>query len=170
MEYLSVSFSPKEYKRIFSKISIDNKTDCWNWTGSLDGFGYGLLWYKRKTERIHRVIYSFFKHQIPRGRDATKFAQLDHICKNKKCCNPEHLELVSQKTNILRADSPVSRNARKTHCKHGHLLIVNNNGRRDCHICDSIRHKKRMSGDMREYWLKKNCEATKRYYWKNKSK
>lgn len=168
MNYLSASFSPKEHKRIFSKISIDDETGCWNWTGSLDEQGYGLLWFKRRTERIHRVMFAFFKHPIPRGSKETKLFQLDHLCMNRRCCNPDHLEIVNQRTNILRGTSPVAINSRKTHCKYGHPLSTTPSGKRACRICDSIRHKKRMQGDKREYWLKKQNEASKRFYWKNK--
>jgi hypothetical protein len=167
IEYLTAFLSPKEHKRIFSKILIDNKTGCWNWTGSLDFQGYGLLWYKNRTERSHRVLYAFFIKPIPRGSKITKTFQLDHVCKNKRCCNPKHLEIVNQRTNIIRGGGPSAINYRKIYCKHGHELPkINKIGRRDCKMCDSIRKKERMTGPKREYWLNKAKESSRRYYHK----
>lgn len=171
LKYLTVSFNEKEKKRIFSKISIDPNTGCWIWDGSQDGGGYGLVWYHNRTERIHRVLYAWKYGPIPRGAKPTKIAQLDHVvCNNTICCNPEHLELVTQKINVLRGNSIIAISARKTHCKYGHKLPERNASgkRRNCPICDRLRHKKRIEGPDRDYWLKKQCEASKRYYWRNK--
>jgi hypothetical protein len=167
IKYLTVSLNETEYKRIFDKISIDPLTDCWNWTSAFDYQGYGLVWYHKRVERIHRLIYAYFRGPIPRGRQATKQFQLDHVvCKNKKCCNPAHLEIVTQKVNVLRGNGITAQAARKTHCKRGHLFPERDpNGiRRTCPICDSLRHKARMQGPKREYWKQKQRETAQRYY------
>jgi hypothetical protein len=164
---LVVTLSPKEHKRIFAKIAINPKTKCWNWTGSLDQQGYGLLWYKHRTERIHRVLYAFFVKPVPKGIGSRRIAQIDHICRNHSCCNPDHLELVTERENIIRGISPVAINAKKTHCNKGHLLLnkfrKNSTSRIYCPICDVERHKVRMAGPKRQYWLQKAKEATRRY-------
>jgi hypothetical protein len=68
--------------------------------------------------------------------------QIDHLCRNRACCNPEHLEAVSRKENILRGKAPSAVNAKKTHCHRGHLLSLENCdkyelkfGIRKCKIC-----------------------------------
>lgn len=170
MEYLTIdTLSPKEHKRIFKSISIDPSTQCWNWTGSLDGQGYGLVWFRRRTERIHRVIFAWKVMPIPRG-DACRFAQLDHkVCQNRKCCNPEHLELVTHQVNTTRGIGPSGINARKTHCIRGHLLVTVSNGRRrDCRVCQNLRQKALLQGPKREYWLEKRRQASRRYYERKK--
>ena len=170
-DYLIVDFTPKEHKRIFKKISLYPKTTCWIWTGSKDEQGYGMLHYRGKTERIHRVMYSYYNGPIPRGVKARKNAQIDHKCNNTTCCNPEHLELVTQKTNVLRGNGITAQCARKTHCKYGHKLpeYKSNKPRRYCKECDRIRHKKRIQGPDREYWLEKARQSAKRYRDKHKN-
>ena len=157
MNKLVVLLSNKEHRRIYAKISINQESGCWEWLGALDGQGYGLVWYGGRTERSHRVVYASIKGAIPRGRSW----QLDHLCRNTKCCNPEHLELVTQQINILRGVGPTAVNARKTHCKYGHPFEEH---RRPCRRCDSIRHRARLQGPNREYWLRKGRESAKRWY------
>lgn len=164
MHELVVALSPKEHKRIFNKIIVNESTKCWEWIGSKDQSGYGLLWYKGRTERIHRVLYAFFVNPIPRETITIRKQSIDHLCRNHSCCNPEHLELVTQKENGLRGVGLKAINAKKTHCKYGHPYpSYNGKARHYCRTCDSIRHKKRMQGENREYWLKKAREAYQRY-------
>ena len=124
-----------------SKISIDNQTGCWNWTGYIDAGGYGRIMYRNHQESAHRVFYAWKVKKLPRGK-SKYIPQLDHLCNNRQCCNPEHLELVSLKENILRGNSPSAKHARQTHCKNGHLLPKefnyfkpNRKGVRICKIC-----------------------------------
>lgn len=133
-------------RRFFSKIEV-SAAGCWEWTGALDPI-YPLAFFEGRTERVHRLMFAWLVSPVPRGIAARRFGQLDHIgCNNKRCCNPVHLALVSQRENTIRAESPVGINSRKTHCKKGHLLIaVPNRTQRDCRQCDSIRHKQRLIG------------------------
>lgn len=163
-QYLEANLSQKEKGRIFKKIFITPQ-GCWRWVGALDKKGYGLLWFRGRVERIHRVMYSWSFGPIPRGIKKRKFEQIDHLCNNPSCCNPSHLRLVTQRTNILRGNGVTAQCARKTLCVHGHELKFNKNRmRRDCPTCDSIRHKQRLTGPKREYWLKKGREYSKRWY------
>lgn len=165
-KYLEVRFNNRDVDRIFSKIIIDMETGCLNWIGNKDGQGYGLLKYNGKTERIHRLMYANFIGSVPRGLNARKNKQLDHKCKNKSCCNPSHLELVTQRENIIRGDGPSAINARKTHCNKGHIFPTDKN-RRYCKVCDSIRHSERIRGENREYWLEKQRINSKNYRERN---
>ncbi|MFJ4777405.1 HNH endonuclease signature motif containing protein [Streptomyces sp. NPDC088762] len=62
----------------------------------------------------HRIMYEQAKGPIPEG------LQIDHLCRNRACANPEHLEAVTQKENILRGTGPSAQQARQTHCLNGH--------------------------------------------------
>lgn len=149
-EMLVVKPSPKDVARFFRKISINQETKCWNWTGACDSGGYGHVVYNRKLESSHRVMYAWFIEAIPRKK-GKNIPQLDHvICQNKKCCNPFHLELVSFKENILRGQSPSAKHARQNNCKNGHELpkvnYIRKNGKKErvCLICKRKYHREYM--------------------------
>jgi len=79
-----------DFYHFWSKVDIkDNIEECWDWTNSTLGTGYGRYWYpsKNKMELAHRVAYMLSKGTIPDK------LQVQHICNNRKCCNPYHLEL-----------------------------------------------------------------------------
>lgn len=81
---------------------------CWEWTATVNVNGYGSTQLGgRKGKRVyaHRLSYEAYKGSIPEGLD------LDHLCRNRKCVNPDHLEAVSRKINAHRGDGP--RAARK---------------------------------------------------------
>lgn len=110
------------------------KTGCWIWTGSLSGNGYPqiscFVGSKKVMKRVHRVIYEVVVGPITERT-------LDHLCRNVLCVNPNHLEPVPLKENILRGNGPSAINARKTHCPRGHLLVMKPGraGHRFCRIC-----------------------------------
>lgn len=106
-------------------------TGCWEWQGATDN-GYGRTRWQGKKSYAHRVVYEHFRGIVPAG------LHIDHLCRNRRCANPWHLEPVSRKENILRGDGPTALNARRTHCKNGHPLtgqhlFVTSEGRRRCH-------------------------------------
>jgi hypothetical protein len=74
---------------------------CWTWQGSLDRGGYGKVSVDGRTMRTHRVMYALVHGEIATG------LVLDHLCKNRACCNPTHLDPVTQWENVRRGDSPV---------------------------------------------------------------
>ena len=119
---------------------------CWNWKGPKSGIGYGGFNIYGKKFRAHRFSYELVKGNIPEG------LELDHLCRNKLCVNPSHLEAVTQRINQLRGNGIWGTNARKTHCVRGHLLAGDNvyyrtqkgklSGRR-CRTCERIREANR---------------------------
>lgn len=91
--------------------NINKTKTCWNWTGHLSTKGYGETSIKGKKYRAHRVIYELIKGEIPAG------LELDHLCRNTICVNPDHLEPVTHRENMRRA-MPFRKEL--THCKQGH--------------------------------------------------
>lgn len=74
------------------------ETECWPWTASLNWKGYGQFGIKgppRKKFRAHRLAY-----WLSTGKRIPKRMQVDHTCHNRRCCNPRHLRLVTNKQNI----------------------------------------------------------------------
>jgi hypothetical protein len=122
-------------KIILSKIKIDKNTGCWNWTAALDGDGYGQIKIRKiriSPLRAHRVSYEAFVCEIPTDR------QLDHLCRNRKCINPEHLELVTCKENIRRNPRIVANECRKGHKLTDENTYYSRKGNstvRSCKIC-----------------------------------
>lgn len=111
------------------------KTDgCWVWTGPLDMYGYGKVQIGSATRGAHRVAYI-----ETRGEPAIGLV-LDHLCRNRSCVNPSHLEPVTQRENVMRSDAPTALNAVKTHCPQGHPYDLDNTyampgGGRGCREC-----------------------------------
>jgi hypothetical protein len=107
---------------------------CWEWTAHLNYKGYGKVSLHGACKSVHRVMYQLLVGPIPDGLD------LDHLCRNRACGNPDHLEPVPKRTNILRGQGLAAKNARKTHCKHGHEFTTENTritpiGHRECRTC-----------------------------------
>lgn len=107
---------------------------CWDWVGAHTPKGYGRYHYKKQYKAAHRVLYESVNGPVPDG------LTIDHLCRNRGCVNPAHLEPVTMRENILRGESFAAVGARQTHCKHGHLLAGDNvlrqrvTGRR-CRTC-----------------------------------
>lgn len=119
-----------------------NKTEgCWLWTGWKNNKGYGMLTERGKHVLAHRMMWESINGPIPSGME------LDHLCRNTLCVRPDHLEAVTHRENILRGAGPIPRNARKTHCPHGHVYDRKNtrlnNGHRACRACGRIRARER---------------------------
>jgi len=126
--------------RLWSGIE---KTDtCWLWTRSTNGKGYGQIQKGSQKFLVHRATFERLVGPVPDG------LELDHLCRVRLCCNPEHLEPVTRKENILRGESPTALNARKTHCKNGHPFDEKNTrtdgrGYRVCRACERKRDQRR---------------------------
>lgn len=129
-------------KRFWAKVEKTER--CWNWYASKDKDGYGIFGVNSHLVLLaHRVSYELSKGRIPNGLEP------DHICRNSSCVNPNHLEAVTHKENMLRGNGWAGRNIRKTHCPKGHPLIEGNlvvhrlkDGHRECRVCHSERTKR----------------------------
>lgn len=113
---------------------VDKTDTCWLWTGALvKGYGQihlGELNRKTVTWTTHRLSWIVAGHAIESNAD------LDHLCRVKRCCNPEHLDQVSHHVNMVRAFAHI------THCPKGHEYTESNTirsgplkTRRACHAC-----------------------------------
>lgn len=134
-----------EYEKIrfYSKFCTEEirfaKSVCWIWKGTCITNGYGTFDLRGKSIMAHRTSYEIFKGNIPKG------LVLDHLCRNRKCVNPFHLEPVTNKENILRGFGPPAMNSRKINCKRGHplsegKLTTSKSGKlvRTCRICSNV--------------------------------
>src|SRR5487761_316916 len=122
--------------RLWRFIYPEPNSGCWLWLGSISRGGYGQVWSGKALIPSHRFAYEIYKGKIPEG------LQIDHLCRNPFCCNPDHLEATTQKINILRGISLPAQNARKRTCAYGHSLadaIRRSDGHRICRECNRRR-------------------------------
>jgi HNH endonuclease len=110
---------PDMKAHILARIRVTD-AGCWEWLKGKGWMGYGKTRHNSRTRPVHLVTYELFVGPIPEGK------QLDHLCKNVICCNPAHLEPVTPRENVLRSDNFCAKNARKTHCIHGHEFTQEN--------------------------------------------
>lgn len=124
-------------ERFHAKYLIDPNTGCWLWTGALNADGYGWFRIDGSSRGAHRVGYELTHGELAPG------VVLDHLCRVRNCVNPDHLEPVTDRINILRGESPQAINARKTHCPEGHAYDETNTyilrGHRYCRACNRRR-------------------------------
>lgn len=108
---------------------------CWEWTAARNKKGYAIFNYHGGNTG-HRFAYIHFVGEIPSG------LVLDHLCRNRGCVNPGHLEPVTNRENIMRGEGSAVINSKKTHCKRGHEFTPANtvmtHGGRNCLTCRRI--------------------------------
>lgn len=135
--------------RLMAKV---DRTDggCWLWTARLDRDGYGIIQAHGNARFAHRIAYELFVGEIPDG------LQVDHVCHradecaggkgclHRRCVNPEHLEAITPRANVLRSHNVTARNAAAIECIHGHPFDEANTyvypsgpreGERKCRSC-----------------------------------
>lgn len=137
-------------ERFESKI-IRTAEGCWEWTGAhFQTTGYAI--FNVLSERdgrwrptvAHRVAYELFVGPIPDGR------VIDHLCRNRGCVNPDHLEPVTVQENVLRGEAWSAIAVRDNQCKRGHEFTLENTitrpnrpGKRECRECVRARDRDR---------------------------
>lgn len=111
---------PDELARFTPKYRIDPETGCWVWSASRSSRGYGTFTIRGRTSRAHRVSYEHHVGPIPADR------VIDHLCRNRACVNPEHMEPVTIRENTMRGVGVTAQNACTARCPQGHLLMGEN--------------------------------------------
>jgi hypothetical protein len=113
---------------------------CWHWTGATQGNGYATTKWRRRTALAHRISFGILRDSLYPDM------HLDHLCRNRSCVNPDHLEQVTPRENTVRGLAPEAarrRHASVTHCPRGHEYTKENTktrlGRgyveRECRTC-----------------------------------
>lgn len=125
---------PGLYERFFA--NIEPTGFCWEWRAYRDASGYGRFMVDRSPRMAHRVCYEALVGPIPEG------LQLDHLCRNPACVNPDHLEPVTPEENSLRGFAPKIVSSRTKVCVNGHstedaYLRPDGKGRQ-CRTCIKI--------------------------------
>lgn len=123
-------------ERFFEKVRID-PSGCWIWEGSRAKAGYGTFNLGRRGDgytTAHEYTYSMLFGPVPSGYE------LDHLCRQRCCCNPWHVEAVTHRVNHLRGMHPAAVTHRSGICKRGHALSPKNFRGAECRRCAYLRH------------------------------
>lgn len=133
--------NPKDWMSRFNQKYNILENGCWEWTGKIEKSGYGRFWKNGKSVFAHRFAYEIFNGVIPEK------LTVDHLCKNRKCVNPNHLDLATRHENARRGNNKIANNKSITHCPQGHEYDIINtyvklNGERACKVCSKLRNKK----------------------------
>lgn len=130
------------YDKLMEKAFPEPNTGCWLWAGAITDNGYGILHVqvgsRRLPRRAHRLMYEMLRGPVDSA------LHMDHLCRNRSCVNPDHLEPVTVRENIMRGVGYTAQQARKTHCKRGHpfdqenTMRVRNGKWRMCRKCKKL--------------------------------
>lgn len=125
----------EEIARFNTKWVADG--DCHIWQGNKDRDGYGYLTFRRSSRRAHRVALFIAGREIPEGY------VVNHVCRNRDCVNPQHLNTVTPSENAVRDSGSIGYvNSQKSHCKNGHAYDRFYGRQRYCSICEAEKSKR----------------------------
>lgn len=132
------------YQRFIEKVD-HTENGCWQWTGTITRKGYGLF-HDEKMVAAHRWAYLHFVGSIPDG------LQVDHLCRNRSCVNVEHMDIVTNRENVIRGNT--ARGGLRSHCDLGHEYTEANtihrrDGQRACRQC---------ARDLKKAWRQRQKE------------
>jgi hypothetical protein len=125
------------WARLLARRTV-TESGCWEWDGTRQPNGYGRVSWKGVSRFTHRVAYEIAKGEIPDG------LVIDHLCRNRACFNPDHLEAVTHQINLLRGETVTASRAAVTHCPQGHEYTDKNTywssrNQRSCRACGRIK-------------------------------
>jgi hypothetical protein len=133
--------------RFAERVALTD-SGCIEWLGASTGDGYAQIKLSpsegKRLVYVHRWSYQYHVGPIPEG------LEIDHLCHNRACVNPDHLEAVTPRVNWLRSANPTSVNARKTRCIHGHpfagknLMVSADGKRRYCRECRRTAYRQKL--------------------------
>ena len=122
--------------RFIDKVTLVG--ECWLWEGSIDSKGYGRFEFQNKNKLAHKYAYETVYGLVPPE------LELDHLCRNRWCVNPQHLEAVTHNKNCSRGlvKANGDHNREKAYCVRGHAYNLDNTrlykGSRYCRACSRI--------------------------------
>jgi hypothetical protein len=127
------------YQRVMDRVTTNNPAACWEWTMGTDGSGYGIMAVKLvngpgkygwRASRVHRIVWTVVNGPIPAG------LVIDHTCINRLCCNPAHLQVVTQAENVrLQAERTLSETCERCGANDWYYAAA----QRVCRACRRIR-------------------------------
>lgn len=122
-------------QKIEHYLDKNDPSGCWIWTRTKSN-GYGHVRWGGKMRSVHRAYLAELGYRIPDG------LVIDHLCRNHSCANPDHLEIVTDRENILRGVGRAAENAAKTLCIRGHEFTETEKRGRFCRECDNYRQRR----------------------------
>ena len=132
---------PSRAEWFWTRVDKSGPNGCWVWLGTKDGSkGYGRL----RGTSSHRYAYEALRGPVPDG------LQLDHLCRNRICCNPDHLEPVTARENWIRGFAPSAIAIKQGACLRGHPRNAENtyvrpDGNNVCRVCVRLNYAKRQA-------------------------
>ena len=146
-------------ERFFDNVEPEPNSGCWLWIGGMYRNGYGSMSNGAERPRLlaHRFSYEIVHGPIPPEM------QIDHRCRLKSCVNPNHLEVVTCRENLLRGHHPRMIASKTNTCKRGHALPPTPPPGRSCKTCEQIRRRERYLKSNKE----ENHQRNRAWYWRN---
>ena len=129
--------------RVWKYVNVTE--DCWEWTGALSRDGYGKISDEATTRQAHRLVYEILMGPIPES------LVIDHLCRNRRCVNPLHMEVVDALENTRRGVTARADGGVRMYCRSGHELTEANVYRepkrpaiRRCRKCKVLRYREKV--------------------------